>query len=176
MLEKFPFVIPLAMLTIVTTGIVLYRRGGAFRAWVDSLSPRTLIAFHIIRAPIGLSFLYVYSLGLLPGIFAVRAGIGDTIVGLLAIAALFASPRLQRVWNVVGLIDIVMSVATAQKVLIIDRDPIALSTVQIFPFPLIPFVVVPLVVLSHLALFSKLRHLVSTTKNRASLRPTRMSS
>jgi hypothetical protein len=89
----------------------------------------------------------------------VRAGVGDTLAGLGALLAIVAlkQRRYLFAWNTLGLIDIAMSVATAQKVLLVDRDPVALATVQTFPFPLIPFVVVPAVVLTHLAIYARLR-------------------
>ena len=157
---RAPFVVPLVMLSTIAGGVIAHRRSAAVRTVVAAIDARKLIALHVLRAPIGIMFLVLHARGLLPAIFAVRAGIGDTIVGLLAIAAIAAWPKYRRavrLWNVVGLVDIVLSVLTAQKVLLGDRDPVAMATFQIFPFPLIPFFVVPAVILTHLALLGKTR-------------------
>lgn len=159
-ITRAPIVVPFVVISSVAIGVLAHHRSPSLRTWLATVDPRTLIAFHIVRAPIGLMFLALYARDLLPAVFALRAGIGDTIVGLLAIAAIAAwpkYPRAVRLWNVVGLIDIVLSVATAQKVLIGERDPVAIATVSTFPFPVIPFFVVPAVILTHLALIAKTR-------------------
>lgn len=158
-LSRAPFLVPIAIFGVVIAGIVLYRRSPAVRAAVDRLDTRALLAVHVVRAPIGLMFLLFYSRGMLPAIFAVRAGVGDTLAGLGALLGILAFKNRKYLlsWNVLGLVDIAMSVATAQKVLVFDPDPIAIRTTEAFPFPLIPFVVVPAVVLTHLAMLKRLR-------------------
>lgn len=164
-LTRAPFLVPLSIFGAVIAGITLYRRSTSVRTAVDRLDMRALLAVHVLRAPIGLMFLLFYSRGMLPGIFAVRAGIGDTLMGLGALLAIvgFNNRKYLLAWNTLGLIDIAMSVGTGQKVLVFDRDPIAIQTVQTFPFPLIPFFVVPAVVLTHLAIFRRLRATTSTS-------------
>ncbi len=158
-LSRAPFLVPLSIVFAVIAGVVLHRRSPAVRAAVERLDVRALLAVHVLRAPIGILFLVLHARGALPAIFAVRAGVGDALVGLGAIVAIFAPSRRRYLlaWNVLGLLDIAMSVATGQKVLFLDRDPTAIATVQAFPFPLIPFLVVPAVVLTHLAIFARLR-------------------
>lgn len=157
-LPRAPLIVPGAIVSSVLTGVVAYRRSAALRAWVASIDVRKLMALHLLRAPIGMTFLFLYSKGLLPALFALRAGVGDTVIGLLAIAAIAIPSRRGRLlWNALGLVDITMSVATAFKAVIFARVPVALATMGQFPFPLIPFFVVPAVVLTHLALFTRLR-------------------
>lgn len=158
-LSRAPFLVPLSVFGAIAAGVLLYRRSDAVRSAVDRLDTRTLLAAQVIRAPIGVMFLFMYAAGQLPAIFAVRAGIGDTLAGLGALLGIFLVKNRKYLfaWNVLGLIDIAMSVGTGQKVLLLDRDPIAIQTVQTFPFPLIPFFVVPLVVLTHLAMLRRLR-------------------
>jgi hypothetical protein len=156
-LRNAPFLVPITIFSIVTSGIIAYRTSPTLRTWVATIDARKLIALHLLRAPVGITFLIFYGYGLLPALFAVRAGIGDTIIGLLAIGALYTTSRRARLaWNVVGLVDIALSVATAFKAIILARDPVGIATMSTFPFPLIPFFLVPAVVLSHLALFTKL--------------------
>jgi len=171
-LSRAPFLVPLAVFGTILGGVLLYRRSSTIRAAVQRLDTRTLLAVHLVRAPIGIMFLFMYAAGSLPAIFAVRAGIGDTLAGLTALLLVLAVPtaalskrhrKYLFAWNTLGLIDIAMSVGTGQKVLLLDRDPIAIATVQAFPLPLIPFFVVPAVVLTHLAIYARLRTLTSSS-------------
>ncbi len=156
-LARAPFIVPVAILSIVAVGVIAYLTSPKLRAWVARVDPRTLMALHLLRAPIGITFLVYYSRGLLPALFAVRAGVGDTLVGLLAILALLTKNRRARLaWNVGGLVDIVLSMATAFQTIIIARDAVGIATMSTFPFPLVPFFVVPAVVLTHLALMTRL--------------------
>lgn len=157
-ITKAPFLVPLSVFGAVIAGIVLYRRSPAVRSAVQRLDTRTLLAVHVLRAPIGVMFLFMYAAGALPAVFAVRAGIGDTLMGLGALLgmALVKNRKYLLAWNTLGLVDIALSVGTGQKVLLFDRDPVAIATVQAFPFPLIPFFVVPAVVLTHLAIYARL--------------------
>ncbi|MGZ3477099.1 MAG: hypothetical protein ACXWUG_26025, partial [Polyangiales bacterium] len=116
-----------------------------------------LIVMHVVRAPIGAAFLLLHAQGRLPAAFAVRGGVGDIIAGLGALLVLSSTARTKKLWNVFGLLDLAMVVMTAQKLAFVDHDPLMRSAMSHFPFPLLPFFVVPLMVLSHLAIFARLR-------------------
>ncbi len=77
----------------------------------------------------------------------------------MAVGAAFVVGRRRLVlaFNTYGLIDIALTVATAQKLALIDHDPLMINAFRIWPFGLLPFFVVPLVVLTHLAIFARLR-------------------
>lgn len=147
--------------TLTLVGLVLHHRSATVRAFVASLDVRVLILFHVIRAPIGLAFLVFHGRGLLPEAFAVRGGYGDILAGVLALGAAaiaMRAPRVALAWNVLGLLDIAMVLVTAQKLLLLDRDPLMLSAAANLPLiAMLPFFVVPLVILTHLAIFQKLR-------------------
>ena len=153
---------PLAAIALtvqVGGGVAAYRLVPSLRAAVDALDLRVLILFHTVRAPIGAAFLVLMTRGMLAPTFAMRGGIGDLVAGLLALVAagFVARRRLVLAWNAYGLLDIAVTVATAQKLALIDHDPLMLGAFEIWPFGLLPFFVVPLVVLTHLAIFVRLR-------------------
>jgi hypothetical protein len=150
-----PAVVPIAIVSIIVTGVVAYRRPAVRRA-VDAIDTRVLVLMHTVRAPIGAAFLFLYAHGRLPGAFAIRGGVGDIVAGLAALFVL-SSTRRTKVWNLFGLLDLAMVVATAQKLAFVDHDPLMRGAFAQFPFPMLPLFVVPLMVLSHLALFARLR-------------------
>jgi hypothetical protein len=114
-------------------------------------------------------FLVEWMLGALPGTFALPAGIGDVAIGL---AAPFVAARLKRgasnaremaiLWNVLGIADLVVAVATAVlstpgplHVLAVDSSSRALT---MLPLVLVPTVAVPFSILLH---FFSLHRLLS---------------
>ena len=91
--------------------------------------------------------------------FDVRALIivSSLILVAVAVAAVSHRRRVVLAWNALGLFDIVLTVATAQKLALVDHDPLMIGAFGYAPFGLLPFFVVPLVVLSHLAIFARMR-------------------
>lgn len=150
-----PIAVPIVIVSTLLAGVLAYRRSDV-RAAVDAVDTRVLVLMHTIRAPIGAAFLFLYAHDRLPAAFAIRGGIGDIVAGLAALFVL-SSARRRKVWNVFGLVDLAMVVATAQKLAFVDHDPLMRSAFAQFPFPLLPLFVVPLMILSHLALFARLR-------------------
>ncbi len=95
-----------------------YRASRRFRDFVLGIDLRLLTAIQSWRV-IGVMFLAFYAFGLLPGLFAWPAGVGDAAVGLAApfvlLSMLRRSPtwRRQVVWlNVAGLLDFIGAVGT----------------------------------------------------------------
>jgi hypothetical protein len=92
--------------------------------------------------------------------FARIAGWGDIVSGVVALfAAAFVGRPLERqvvrTWNVIGLVDIVLVVLTAQRILLFSDHPETMALFTQFPFPLIPLFVVPLVIATHLLVFRR---------------------
>jgi hypothetical protein len=150
-------VIPAVLAGSVTAFFLAARRPGAARTIAARLDLRVAIALHVLRAPIGVGFLLAAAAGTLPRGWALVAGWGDVAVGLLALAALAAwprHPRLVAAWNLLALIDIVVVVAGAQRILFFGEPVPAFAA---FPFPLLPFFVVPLVFITHGIIWTRLR-------------------
>jgi len=119
----------LTLLVLLAAGLV-----APLRRWVSTVDVRALVALHVTRIVAGGWFLVLYGRGELPYAFAVPGGVGDIVVGLLALGLVVAvepltvsGRRAYAVWNVLGLIDILYVVATAVR--IATRDPEAMARV-----------------------------------------------
>ncbi|HTB15710.1 MAG TPA: hypothetical protein VK752_29265 [Bryobacteraceae bacterium] len=159
--------IPLGLLIPIAAGIVMFRRSPLLRRMVDVIPQGWMVAIQLYRIE-GMIFLTLYAGGYLPGEFALPAGIGDVIVGLLAPVAgiaymrrVYGSAGLVRVWNFLGIADLLVAVTTGfltspspVQILALDQPNLLVSS---FPLAIIPVFLVPLSVLLHLASLKKLR-------------------
>jgi hypothetical protein len=97
-----------------------YLGWGAFRALILGADLRFVTAMQGWRWA-GMHFLFLYASGVLPGPFALPAGLGDMAVGITApwiVLGLvrnpsFASSRRYVVWNILGIFDFVVAVSMA---------------------------------------------------------------
>jgi hypothetical protein len=117
----------------------------------------------------GLGFIALYVHGVLPGAFAWPAGLGDIAIGLtapwmalaLARRAGFAASRLFVVWNLLGILDLVVAVGTGTLNQLLATDAaggITTAPMAQMPLILIPAFLVPLFVMLHVtSLFQGLR-------------------
>ncbi len=132
------------------------------RNWFGSLDLRMLTLFQSWRV-IGFAFLPLYAYGVLPGLFAWPAGLGDVAIGL---AAPFVAARLARdpsfaasrgyLWfHLLGLLDFVAAVGTAMlasgAIPAIHAGSPSSAPMEVWPLFLIPGFGVPLFILLHLA-------------------------
>lgn len=161
--ERRAFV-PLAILGSVLALTGLYRAGGSLRRVADAIDLRALVLFHSIRAPLGVAFFVWEATRGLDATFVAIAGTGDLVVGLLAPLASLALPltslgakRFVLLFNTLGLLDILLVVMTAFRLLILSDHPESMSALLSFPGPLLPTFIVPLVIATHLAIFARLR-------------------
>lgn len=141
-----------------------------FRARVLAIDTGSLVILHSWRM-VGLGFLFLYAYGVLPGLFAWLAGLGDMLAAFGAVvigSALLRGRPVSRTallaWNGFGLLDflIAVSVGTALRSTYfggaISTDPMAQ-----LPLSLVPTVAVPLYIITHLVIFLQLRdHKVQT--------------
>jgi hypothetical protein len=108
----------------------------------------------------GLGFIAIYVHGVLPGAFAWPAGLGDIAIGLtapwLALALArrpdFAASRLFVVWNLLGILDLVVAVGTGTLNQLFATDAageITTTPMAQMPLILIPAFLVPLFVMLH---------------------------
>lgn len=164
LLEDAPTPLPVILIWTPVLGfLVVFARSRSFREWVLGLNLRWPILFHVVRAGIGAGFLLMSGREL-PAEFAVPGGIGDIIVGTSApVVALYfvpASTALRRRvvfgWNAVGLLDMLMVFATAQRILFFGDDPDAMVELTRFPLLVVPMFVVPMVLITHFIVFARL--------------------
>jgi hypothetical protein len=152
-----PVLIALLTLAILTVAVT----SAWFREWLTAVDVRALVLVHVTRFAAGLAFLVLYGRGELPYAFAVPGGIGDMVVAVLAVGVVLATDaRATRrrglivAWNVIGLADILMVVATAVR--IGSVDPEAMAALLRLPLVVLPTFLVPIIIATHLILFARL--------------------
>jgi hypothetical protein len=146
------------------------RLSPAFRDFVLSLDLRLIAGIQAWRWA-GLGFLSLYAHNILPGIFALPAGLGDMAVGFAApgmILALvrrpdFAASAAFRRWNVLGIIDLVVAIGLGTLSATLSTGaPGEISTAPMATLPLllIPAFLVPVFLMLHTAALMQSRTIV----------------
>jgi hypothetical protein len=152
--------VPLSLAGGVLALVALYRSGGALREVARAAELRTLVLFHLPRAPIGAAFLLAIDHGLDPA-FGRVAGVGDLLVGALVPVVAWLAPRAElgrravRVWNLLALADILLVVINAQRILVLSGHPETLSPLLGLPGMLLPLFYVPQVIATHLLVHAR---------------------
>ena len=113
---------PIGLTAIVPVAIFVaaYATSARVRSFVLAQDLRVLTMLQHWRV-VGFGFLLLYAHGVLPGLFAWPAGVGDVLVGLAApvvVARLARDPAFARTWRFVayhalGVLDFVVAVVTA---------------------------------------------------------------
>jgi len=165
-------VLPLPIAIGVTVPVLVflgaYWMSRQFREFVLTADLRLVAGIHAWRAA-GFAFLALYAYEVLPGFFALPAGLGDIAIGLTApwvVLALirrpgFAASKTFVVWNLLGLLDLVVAVSTgalASGLDIVSVGEITTRPMTLLPLVLIPAYLVPIFIMLHLtALFQARR-------------------
>jgi hypothetical protein len=154
---------------IVIGGLLIWRSSIVARV-LDAVPQQWLIGVQFYRA-LGIIFLILYGTGKLPGLFAWPAGLGDVLVGVLALVVAIAYARgphenrdMVAAWNIFGIVDLIVAVAAG---LTTSPSPLQLfafdrpnELISAFPLVLIPTFLVPISVLLHWASLAKLHRTV----------------
>lgn len=140
--------------------LILYRTSHALRDYVLGLDIRLLVAMQGWRV-LGGIFLVLYIFGMLPGAFALPAGLGDVAIGVTApwiLLALvrrpdFVASRNFVVWNLLGIFDLIVALATGG--LMSGAVPgfsleVTMAPMVVWPLAMVPGFLVPLFVILHL--------------------------
>ncbi len=163
---------PVLLSVVVPIAIFLavYASSRSFRNFVLSRDIRvatTLQAWRII----GFAFLMLYAHGVLPGLFAWPAGLGDVAMGLSAPLVLLALARRTDfvrsrrfvVWNLLGILDFLVAAATATlasgAIPELVAGPVTSAPMEIWPLSLFPSFIVPLFFFMHLSVLLQVRRL-----------------
>jgi hypothetical protein len=155
------------ILVPILIGVLLIWRSPRVARIIDAVPQHWLIGVQFYRA-LGAIFLILYAAGKMPGLFAWPAGLGDVLVGVLALGVAIAYRRgpgenvnLVSVWNLFGLADLVVAVTagflTSPSAFQLFAFDLPNELISQFPLVLIPVFLVPLSVLLHLASLAKLR-------------------
>jgi len=162
-----PPTIQYGLLIPILAGVLLFLAWPLLRRTLAILPNTWLVGVQTYRI-LGIIFVVLYAAGHLPALFALPAGLGDSLVGIFApfVAAAYArSPESAagrvRLWNLLGIADLVIAVTLG---FITSPSPFQLAAfdhptvlIGMFPLVLIPVFAVPLSILLHFASLKRLR-------------------
>lgn len=162
-----PPTIQYGLLTPIVVGVLAFLTWPLLRRIIASVPNTWLVGAQVYRV-LGVIFVVLYAGRHLPGIFALPAGLGDSLVGVLApfvAVSLARSPeesaRKVRLWNLLGIADLVIAVTLG---FLTSPSPLQMAAfdrpsglIAMFPLSLIPVFAVPLSILLHFASLQKLR-------------------
>jgi hypothetical protein len=172
---RTPGALPLPILIGVTAPLLVFLAAfwasRAFRNFVLTLDLRLTTGIQAWRFA-GLGFLALYTYGVLPGLFAWPAGLGDMAIGLAApwlVLGLihvpgFAASRLFVLWNLLGILDLIVAVSMGAIVSALATGAageITTAPMAQLPLVLIPAFLVPFFVMLHLTALFQARRLTA---------------
>ncbi|HXL69018.1 MAG TPA: hypothetical protein VN930_09670 [Xanthobacteraceae bacterium] len=165
--------IPLAILLPPLIALPFVLRSVRIGAALDALSPPLLVGFQVYRV-LGSVFLLRWFAGELPGVFALPAGTGDVLVGVLALpVALYLQSGARGgraaayAWNILGIVDLLVaiSIGTMTQPGRLNLIPVEVANTvgTTYPLVMIPAFAVPLSLILHAL---SLRQLVRSARRR----------
>jgi hypothetical protein len=164
----FAIVVPLLV------ALPLLFRSQRIAAVLDALPPAWLVALQVYRIRGGV-FLLRWAAGGLPGAFALPAGIGDVLVGVLASPAAFLVRSGRRggwragyIWNLLGILDLLTAIALG-ALNTAGRLPVAVpnAATRSYPLVMIPAFAVPLSLILHALSLWQLRRAAGAARKPA---------
>ncbi len=172
-----PFPILLGFAVPLVVFALAYLGSRAFRALVLGADLRFLTATQGWRAG-GLGFLALYAQGVLPGLFAWPAGLGDIAIGItapwVALALVrrpsFAGSPKFVAWNLFGILDLVVAVSsgTLSSGFIAGlTGNVTTAPMAQMPLVLIPVFFVPLFIMFHIAALLQARRNMLPERSRS---------
>jgi hypothetical protein len=153
--------LPVAIFVPLLIGLPLLLRSAWLGEVLDATPPEWLVGLQVYRV-FGSIWILAWIAGVLPGAFALPAGIGDTTVGILAlpVAGLLGRSRAAGVaWNIFGVLDLANAITLG----------VLTGAVSSYPLVLIPGFVVPLSLLLHSLSLRQLRRLARGARDTAGL-------
>jgi hypothetical protein len=159
--QQPPLAFGLAILIPLATFVLWSASSPQFRQFLFSLNPRTLTLVQSWRIA-GLTFIALYTYGLLPGVFALPAGLGDMAIGATApFVALkltsLSSKRSFLVWQFLGITDLVVAVGSGLATRLLNPHAIQATAMTELPMSLIPTFAVPLFLMLHFVCIAQAR-------------------
>ncbi len=169
-----PGVPPIGMAIGFTAPILVFfawlRLSPAFRDFILTLDLRLIAGMQAWRFA-GLGFLFLYAYKVLPGLFALPAGLGDMAVGLAApwmILGLahdpdFAASAAFIRWNRLGILDLVVALGLGASMAVAAPGTIGTAPMATLPLLIVPAFLVPLFLMLHVAALMQSRRLIRTS-------------
>jgi len=159
--------LPLAIFLPVIVGVPILLRSKRIGEVLDAMPASWLIGLQVYRV-IGGLFLAGWARGVVPGVFALPAGIGDVVTGLLALPVAYFlvsrngdAARSATAWNIFGLIDFTIAVGIGMAITPGPFQLIAPSIpnagLGLYPAVMIPAFAVPSSILLHALSLRQLR-------------------
>ena len=148
---------------------------GSFRDFVMSFDLQFAAGLQAWRFA-GLGFIALYTYGVLPGMFSWPAGLGDMAIGITAVWVVlalrnrpeFATGWIYRIWNLLGILDLVVAVSTGGLSAFLGigiSGAITSFPMAQMPLVLIPAFLVPLFIILHLTSLIQSWHLAAAGGN-----------
>ncbi len=176
--SRGPAALPLPILAGVLVPILVFLIAlwtvDPFRDFVMSIDLPIMAGIQAWRFA-GLGFIALYAYGVLPGLFAWPAGLGDMAVGVTAPLIIYALRRrpafstsaLFWVWNLFGMLDLVVAVTlgglSAVQGIGLSAE-ITTFPMGTMPLVLIPAFLVPLFLMLHIVSLLQARRLATAGK------------
>ena len=162
-----PPLVPLAIFLPVIVGVPILLRSKRIGEVLDAMPASWLIGLQVYRV-LGGIFLVGWARGVIPGLFAMPAGIGDVTTGLLALPVAYSLAsrngsvmRGAIAWNIFGLLDFTVAVgiglATAPGPFQLIVPSVPNTGIGLYPTVLIPAFTVPSSILLHTLSLRQLR-------------------
>ena len=159
--------VPLGIFLPVVIGVPFLLRSKRIGEVLDAMPTSWLVGLQVYRI-LGGIFLVSWARGVIPGLFALPAGIGDVTTGLLALPVAYSlasrngdAARAGIAWNILGLVDFTVAVgiglATAPGPFQLIVPSIPNTGVGLYPTVLIPAFAVPSSILLHVLSLRQLR-------------------
>jgi hypothetical protein len=134
------------------------RASPAFRDFILALDLRMIAGMQAWRFA-GLGFLFLYAYEVLPGLFALPAGLGDMavalaapwmILGLARDPGFAARPAFIR-WNWLGILDLVVALGLGASMAMAAPGTLGTAPMATLPLLIVPAFLVPLFLMLHVA-------------------------
>ena len=164
-----PFALLIGLLAPISLFLLGYWTVRPVREFILSADLRLIAGIQAWRWA-GFGFLTLYTYGVLPGIFAWPAGLGDMAIGVTAPLVLakllrrpnFAASKSFVVWNLSGILDLTVAVSIGALVpLLAPRlfGALTPSPMSKLPLVLVPVYLVPTFLMLHLTALFQARRL-----------------
>ena len=163
---------PIGLTAVVPVALFLlaYAFSARVRAAVLALDLKVLTRVQLWRI-IGFTFLPLYFYGVLPGLFAYPAGLGDVAVGLMAFVVLlrldrdpdYATSAGYVRFHVLGLLDFAVAMGSAGLasgfIPALVPGGVTSAAMDVWPLNLFPSFIVPAFIILQVSALLKVRHL-----------------
>lgn len=172
---------PIGMAISFTAPLLFFfawlRASSAFRDFILSLDLRLTTGMQAWRFA-GLGFLFLYAYKVLPGLFALPAGLGDMAVGFAApwmILGLarhpdFAASTAFIRWNWLGILDLVVALGLGASMAMAAPGTIGTAPMATLPLLLVPVFLVPLFLMLHATALMQSRQVVRSQGARRAMK------